>query len=44
MDWTECPHCGSFWGFEEISFQECDCCCYPDNEDEEEYFDDTETE
>jgi hypothetical protein len=31
---TECPNCGSLWGFEEMDWQECDCCGYP-NVDED---------
>ncbi len=31
----ECPNCGSIWGCEEFDFQSCDCCGYPNNEDED---------
>jgi hypothetical protein len=31
---TSCPNCQSNWGFEEIDWQECDCCGYPNCEDE----------
>lgn len=35
---TECPNCGALWGFDEIEFQECDACGYPNNiqDDDEE--------
>lgn len=29
-EFTECPDCGCIWGFDEIQFQECDACIYPD--------------
>lgn len=28
----ECPCCGSLWGLEEIDWQECDACGWPDEE------------
>jgi rubrerythrin len=28
----ECPNCGAIWGMEEIDFQQCDCCGYPNEE------------
>jgi len=28
----ECPHCPAIWGQEEIDFQECGACGYPNNE------------
>ena len=33
---SECPNlnCQAQWGIEEISFQECDCCGWPNCEDE----------
>ena len=39
-----CPNCDCNWGIEEMSFQECDCCGYPNNETdykdiEEDYYD-----
>lgn len=32
----ECPNCGAIWavGTEEYDWQECDCCGYPDCDDE----------
>lgn len=33
----QCPHCGSLWGCEEMDFQECDCCGYPDVDEHEEW-------
>ena len=30
-----CPNCSASWGIEEISFQECDECGYPNNMDDE---------
>jgi len=30
-----CPNCGAGWGIEEISFQECDACGYPEMDEEE---------
>jgi Zn ribbon nucleic-acid-binding protein len=30
-----CPNCDAQWGVEEISFQECDSCGYPDCDDED---------
>lgn len=32
---AECPNCYAMWGIEEMSFQECDACGYPDSDDEE---------
>ena len=29
---TECPHCNSIWTMEEIDWQECDACGYPQND------------
>jgi len=26
----DCPECGAVWGFDEIQFQECGACGYPD--------------
>lgn len=38
----ECPNleCQAQWGFEEISFQQCDCCGwpYPEDEMEQDYY------
>jgi Zn ribbon nucleic-acid-binding protein len=35
-----CPNCQSIWGMEEIDWQECDSCGYPDIEVEEgDYYD-----
>ena len=36
-NYSECPNleCQSQWGIEEISFQECDCCGYPNHRDNE---------
>lgn len=34
-----CPNCGSIWGFEEIEFQQCDCCGFSDIDDDENDFD-----
>ena len=31
----QCPHCDAMWGIEEMSFQECDCCGYPRQQEEE---------
>lgn len=33
---TECPNCGSIWGpgSEEWDWQQCDCCGWPDNDDD----------
>lgn len=31
---TSCPNCQSLWGFEELGWQECDCCGYPNIETE----------
>ncbi len=30
---NSCPNCDETWGIEEISFQECDSCGYPRQED-----------
>lgn len=32
----ECPNCSSIWGMEEIDWQNCDACGWPDNEDDDE--------
>lgn len=34
-----CPCCGAGWGIEEISFQECDSCGYPDSDEESDFED-----
>jgi len=36
-NYVRCPNpdCGTSWGIEEISFQECDCCGWPNVEEEE---------
>ena len=34
-----CPNCSAIWGFDEIQFQQCDCCGYPNIDDEENDFD-----
>ena len=31
---TDCPNCQSSWGFEEMQWGECDCCGYPNIENE----------
>lgn len=33
---TSCPNCDAQWGFEEISFQECDSCGWPDCDEDDE--------
>lgn len=37
----ECPYCNAILGFDEIQFQECDCCGWPnvdeEGEDDEDY-------
>lgn len=32
-----CPNCGAIWGVgsEEWDWQQCDCCGWPDNDDED---------
>jgi Zn ribbon nucleic-acid-binding protein len=30
-----CPNCDAQWGIEEMSFQECDSCGYPDDMDDD---------
>lgn len=40
----ECPNCNAVWGMEEIDWQECDCCGYPnvdatDFDDDDDYDD-----
>lgn len=30
----QCPNCDSNWGIEEIDFQECDSCGWPEPEPE----------
>lgn len=41
-----CPNCNAIWGFDEWQFEQCDCCGYPDQiEDEEvdeDYFDESD--
>jgi Zn ribbon nucleic-acid-binding protein len=37
LEETECPQCGAQWTLEEIEWQQCDACGYPD---EDEAFDD----
>ena len=37
---TICPNCQSNWGFEEVSFKECDCCGYPNNDVNDDDYDD----
>lgn len=34
-----CPVCGAGWSMEEIDFQQCDSCGYPDSLDDLEEFD-----
>jgi Zn ribbon nucleic-acid-binding protein len=29
----QCPNCQAVWSMEEIDWQECDACGYPDEED-----------
>ena len=31
-----CPNCDAQWGVEEISFQECDSCGWPDCDEDDE--------
>lgn len=31
-DYLSCPNCGAVWGMEEIDFQECWACGYPEHE------------
>jgi hypothetical protein len=31
-EYHNCPECGVVWGIEEICFQECFSCGYPDND------------
>lgn len=26
----QCPNCQAIWGIEEIDWQQCDCCGWPD--------------
>lgn len=33
----ECPNCGAIWGAEEIDWQQCDYCGYPDNNEDTEH-------
>ena len=44
----ECPNCNAIWGSEEIDFQECDCCGWPDDDccdcDDQVFLDDLEEE
>ena len=40
-----CPRCGDSWGIEEMSFNECDSCNYPqkdldDDVGDDDYFED----
>jgi len=42
---TECPNCFVVWSFNEMKFQECDCCGYPNHEMiEQGFFDDFDEE
>ena len=36
-NYSECPNldCQSQWGIEEMSFQECDCCGWPNCDDDQ---------
>ena len=36
----QCPSCMACWGIEEISFQECDSCGYPDDTEDIDCWDD----
>jgi Zn ribbon nucleic-acid-binding protein len=38
---VSCPHCQAIWGFEEIEWQSCDACGYPEHDSFEEERDDT---
>ena len=31
---TQCPNCQSHWGFDEMQWEQCDCCGYPNCDDE----------
>jgi hypothetical protein len=31
-----CPNCQSVWGFDEIQWEHCDCCGFPDCDFDEE--------
>lgn len=31
-EYTQCPVCQSVWGMEEIDWQQCDSCGYPDGD------------
>ena len=48
MTYSMCPNldCQANWGSEEISFQECDCCGWPDNDSDtdnkQSYYDEDE--
>ena len=44
MTYSMCPNlnCQANWGSEEISFQECDCCGWPNNDDYEDVYDEEE--
>jgi len=37
-----CPNCQAVWGFDEFQYQECDCCGYPNNEEDYEDWGDDE--
>lgn len=43
-NYLQCPNCSANWGIEEIDFQECDACGYPNCDDDDEpdidYYDD----
>jgi hypothetical protein len=45
-NYSECPNldCQAQWGIEEISFQECDCCGWPNCDDEKDYDTDYDTD
>jgi hypothetical protein len=35
----QCPNCFAVWSIEEIDWNNCDACGYPNHEEEEEEFD-----
>ena len=35
-----CPNCNAIWGMEEINWQECGSCGWPDIVEEDNYFED----
>lgn len=37
---STCPNCGAIWGTEEMDWNDCFSCGYPDCEDETDEFDD----